>query len=390
MVPGMQDILDDLSGIRKHIEKNRESILANLVMFSEIPAPTFGESLRRDFLLTRFTESSLLNVSTDELDNALGILPGSVGEQNILVSAHLDTIFDGSTDHNVSVQPTRITGAGVGDNSLGVAAIASLPFLLETLKIELKSNLILMGSSRSLGDGDLGGTRFFLDNTKMKIAAGISVEGVKLGRISYTSIGMSRNEVKYAVPEEYDWTRFGAVGSIVTLNELINRILEIPLPKKPRTSIVLGSIRGGSGYTNIAKESVLRFEIRSESAEMVANLTGLIADIASELSSTSGSEVTFRTFAERAPGGLAFSHPLPVQARQILNTLGVTPRISPSTSELSAFIDKNIPAVTIGLTSGEDIGLPTEKIEITPMYSGITQLIGLLLAIDGGYCDGSQ
>ena len=47
-----------------------------------------------------------------------------------------------------------------------------------------------MGSARSLGRGDLEGLRFFLDNFKKPITAGVCIEGVKLGRLSYSSIGI--------------------------------------------------------------------------------------------------------------------------------------------------------------------------------------------------------
>ena len=70
--------------------------------------------------------------------------------------------------------------------------------------------------------------------------------------------------------------------------------------------------------------------------------------------------------------------------------LGIKPRISPSTSELSAFIDKGIPAVTVGLTNGERLNEANERVEIEPIGSGLEQLLGLILAVDKGYCDESQ
>jgi di/tripeptidase len=275
----------------------------------------------------------------------------------------------------------------VGDNSLSLAVLSAFPGLLEELGIELKSNIILMGSARSLGHGNIEGLRFFLNNTDMSIHNGICLEGVKLGRLSHTSIGMARCEVTYRLPEEYDWTRFGAVGSIVTINELINRILEIPIPKRPKTNIVLGSITGGRSFNSIATESQLRFEIRSESGEMVETLRQRIEDIATEVSSHNGSDVAINILAQRKPGGISFSHPLAANARTLMNSLGIYPRISPSTSELSAFIDQHIPALTLGLTDGENLNKPEENILIDPIYTGLTQFLGILLAIDRGLCD---
>ena len=382
-------LLDRLSEFQAGARDLSEILLTNLVMISEIPAPTFGEQQRMSFLLDRFNEYELQNCSTDEADNALGILPGRAGEQNILVVAHMDTAFLEKVDHTVSIEPTSVSGAGIGDDSLGLAAIATLPSLLSHLGIQLNSNVILMGSARSLGRGDIEGIRFFLNNKNVPISTGICVEGVKLGRLSYASIGMLRGEIHYRVPEEYDWTRFGAGGAIVNMNDVINRILEIPLPRRPRTSIVLNSIEAGASFNTIPRQATLQFEIRSESGEFVRRLGDQIGDIAAETSSQTGAEVEFNVLARRQPGGLGFSHPMAAQSRAIIKALGVNPRISPSTSELSAFIDHNIPAVTIGLTQGEHHNEENERLDIEPIYLGLAQLIGMLVAIDGGYADGS-
>lgn len=223
----------------------RDIMLANAVMIGEIPAPTFHEDVRVRFMQDRFSECGLQHCSTDEVGNGFGVLPGKTGERRILLVAHADTVFSEKVDHTITMQADRMIGPGVGDNSLGLAALASLPQLLDACGIRLQSDLILMAASRSLGRGNLEGLRFFLQNMKEPIHAAICVEGVQLGRLSYSSIGMLRGEISVRVPEQYDWTRFGAAGAVITLNDIINKINRIRLPKRPKTSIVLGSIEGG-------------------------------------------------------------------------------------------------------------------------------------------------
>ena len=111
-----------------------------------------------------------------------------------------------------------------------------------------------------------------------------------------------------------------------------------------------------------------------------------IRSLADEMTSLTGANVKFVEMARRKPGGTQFSHSLNRTSRSILEQLGVTPRLSPSTSELSAFIDKTIPAVTIGLTNGEQLGELDEVIEIEPIKKGLAQLIAMLQAVDKGYC----
>lgn len=387
MAYSFKKILDSLDPIREQARELKEIVLANLVMFGEIPAPTFREEKRIDFLIDRFKEAELDQVSVDEGGNGIGILKGTKGNGNILLVAHADTVFSGNTDHTIEVQPEIVTGPGVADNSLGLSVLATLPFLLGKFNMKLNKNLILMGATRSLGRGNLEGLRFFLANVNRPIEVGVGLEGVELGRLSHTCIGMQRGEITCQVPEEYDWSRFGDASAILTINEVINKINEIRLPQRPRTSIVMGSIEGGTSFNTTALHSTLRFEIRSESAEMVSNINRTIREIVTEVSSRSGDTIGLDIFAKREPGGIAFSHPLIHHTRRIMNRLQIEPRPGPSTSELSAFIDHKIPAITLGLTHGDYIHEPNESIEIEPVFKGIAQVIGTLSAIDGGYCE---
>ena len=382
-----KQIIKELPRLRDESRTLREILLTNLVMIGEIPAPTFGEGRRLEFLQHRFAECHLQNCSTDPAGNVLGIYPGRDGKRSILLVAHADTVFPETADHTVSLQADHAAGIGLADNSLGLAVLATLPTLFEKADIELESNLILMGATTSLGHGNLAGLRFFLDNNRVPLTAGVCVEGVELGRLSMASIGMLRGEITCSISEEYDWSRFGTTSAILTLNEVINRIMEIPLPKRPRTNVVLGTIEGGQSFNTIAKKAVLGFEIRSESADMVNEIARHMHNITAEIASASGSEIKLDIFARRQPGGINFSHPLAERSRQIMEALNIPLRVAPSTSELSAFIDQKLPALTTAITTAENLNEPGEKIYIDPMFTGMAQLVGMILAIDGGFCD---
>lgn len=383
-------ILKELPIIRDQVAALREIVLSNLVMISEIASPTFQESERAAFLIERFTESQLVNCSTDECNNAFGILNGTEGRRTILVVAHLDTIFGNDRDLTVTVGEDTIHGAGLSDNSLGVAIIAALPLLLERLNIALKSNIILMGSARSLGSGNIEGIRFFLDNSSLNVHNAICVEGVELGRLSVESIGMLRTELTLAKPEILDWSRFDVTSAIVDMNDIINRIQEMPLPRRPRTTIALNAIHSDASFSHVPTMAQLLYEIRSESDSMVERVATDIAHIGDEVASRSEAQVAIRTIARRRPGGMPFSHPMVRAARAILSTLGEEARIQPSTSELSACIDRAIPALTIGISHCTNLNTPQEQLALQPIAHGIAQLVGLLRAIDEELCDESE
>lgn len=385
-----EEILEQLEPLRNELLQFRETILANLVMLGEIASPTFSEQDRVLFLMQRFCECGLQNTSSDEVGNGVGIIPGRDKDSNILLVAHADTVFDSKTDHTITLHEQEAVGPGVADNSLGLALLASLPTILERLDISLQSNLVLMGAVRELGRGNLEGLGFFLENNRMPFRAGLCVEGAQLGRLSYGSAGMLRGEIVCRVPEEFDWVRRGSGGAIVILNEVINRLLAIPLPRRPRTSVVLGSTESGAGYNLLPLDGMLRFEVRSESDEEVRAIREKIEDLVAEVVSVTGAEIEFRVVATREAGGIGIGHPLVRASRRIMENLDITPAIAPSISELSMLIRHGIPAVTLGMTRADGLHTLRESVRVDTMFTGIAQFVGLLLAIDGGFCDEAE
>ncbi|HBN26966.1 MAG TPA: hypothetical protein DD405_05820 [Desulfobacteraceae bacterium] len=94
-----------------------------------------------------------------------------------------------------------------------------------------------------------------------------------------------------------------------------------------------------------------------------------------------------KTISSTNPARLQFSHPLVKQAVSVMKTLGIAPVSENSESELSIFLANDIPAVTLGVSKGNNYHLENGSIEIEPIFTGIAQIIGVLLALDSGECD---
>ncbi len=387
--PAPEQLLEAIPDYAKKLQDARELFLANVVMFGEIPGPTFRETRRTQFLLDRFHESDLHDVAMDESGNASAILPGTERSNVILVAAHADTVFEEDSHPAMVVGQDSITGPGIADNSLGLAAIASLPMLLELLNIQLADDLLMVGTTKSLGRGNLEGMKHFLSTRQVPIRTGVCVEGAEQGRLSYSGLGMLRGEIKLKVPSDYDWNRFGASGAIGHLARLVNGIMEIPIPREPKTRIAFGSLRCGTSYDTVPRRGALRFEIRSEEDTMLAELEAKLRDIIDEFSLQHGTELSMEIIARGSNCGIPFSHPLVKSTRQIMDALEINPMVTPSAGDLSALIDAGNPGVTVGITTVENSREENETISIKPIFQGLAQLIGLLQAIDSGHCDES-
>ena len=235
----------DVGGLPSALLPLREQILADLTMLAQIPAPTGEEEQRIRYVLDRFVEAGLPEVGPDEMGNAVGLLPGRQGQRTIMLVAHVDTIYPRTVNHNVTLEPDRVIGPGVGDNALGVAAMSLIPACLAHLGIELDSHLGLLASVQSLGRSNHAGLRFFLDHPPRPIDCGIVVEGLQLGRANYLSIGKIRGDIVCDVcPEKLRSDQ--SQNALVALNHVINRILSIAVPTQPYTKIRLAQDARGA------------------------------------------------------------------------------------------------------------------------------------------------
>ena len=352
----------------------RERLLADLVMIAQIPAPGGEEGHRVRFLLDRFAEAGISDAAADEVGNAVGRLQGRKGDRNILLVSHLDTIFPVSLVHNVTVEADRVIGPGVGDNALGAAIVSMMPVVLEHLGIQLDSNLILLGSTSSVGRGNHAGIRFFLDHMPGRVDCGVCVEGMQLGRVNYFSIGTARGDVTCDVRAEPSRS-YGTESALVVINHIINRILGISTPNRPYTVIRMGKMWAGVSYDVEPDHAALGLEIVSHSDEMIEQIHGQIQDIVSEMSARHAVDAHLDVFFKTQAGGMPFSHPLVKRVLEVMQSLGIEPDQGHSPSELSELIARDIPAVTLGITRGEKI------------LSGVAHLVGAILAIDEGACD---
>jgi len=361
----------------------QEMLLANLVMIGEIPASTFHEQNRVKFLVQRFTECGLQNCSTDEFGNGIAILPGKDHKKTILLVAHVDTSFDNRVDHTYTVNARHVIGPGSGDNSLGVAVLATLPTLLSKLGIQLQSDILMLGATSFREQGNLEGLRSFLANQHTDLGFGISIEGVPLGRLGYHSMATMGGEIVC----KFDTNHEHRPGAIHVLNRVIHRLCRFADDPLNDATLTLGTVEGGASYKVPARSATLRFLFKSDRDEIIQETTEEIRKIIQTVQGETDCWIDLEVFAKCRAGGLDPSHPLIQQSRRIIAGLGISPIESPHTTVISGFHEHGIPALCLGITTGEYINYPDEKVEIAPMVTGIAQLIGLLLAYDGGCCD---
>lgn len=387
----MDDILKKLPFFVDRIKTIKETVISNIVLIGETPGPTFGEDARADMFLDRLSGAMVDELGKDQLKNAIGIIKGKDGKNNrpVFLTAHLDTAYaPEDVDHNYIVRKNAITGPGILDNTVSIGILAALPVILRHLDLSFSSDIVIAGVTQSIGRGNLRGIRHLLNTWNRPIRNGIILEGQHLGHFNYYSEGIIRGEIACAIPaSDHYFTHKFKPNAILVLNDVINELLCINLPQRPRCRIIIGNIQGGYKHGVIAVEARLGFEIQSDSDDMVKKVYEKIEDIVEGIGHEHSVALKIETITVQNAAALKYGHPLVKCGVSVIKSLGLKPVSESSESELSVFLSRNIPALALGMTIGKNAHLENATMRINPMFTGIAQIIGLLMAIDRGFCD---
>ncbi len=384
----MEEIIKKLPSFVNAVKKIKETIITNIVFIGQTPSPTFQEQHRTQQLMERLVETGVDECTTDGYQNPIGLIRGTSDKKPpIFAVTHLDTFFEKDIDHNFMVKKNSITGPGILDNAVGVGVLASLPEVFRILDIRFESDIVLAGVIQSIGKGNLRGIRHLLKTWETPVRGAVCIEGGELGRLNYATDGMKRCEIICDIMKGRDVVHKFKPNAILILHQIIEQILKMRLPQKPRSRVIIGKISGGYKHGLIACDATLGFEIQSDSDRMVKTIFKDINDIVDGISHETQVDLKLKTISTLSSSRLRYNHPLVKNTVEIMKTLNLKPVSTPSESELSIFLSRKIPAVTLGVTKGENYHLVNAKMEIDPMFTGIAQIVGVLMAIDKGVCD---
>ena len=120
---------------------------------------------------------------------------------------------------------------------------------------------------------------------------------------------------------------------------------------------------------------------------MVKSIFNDIKDIIEAISHENEVELALKTISNLKASTLTYNHPLVKSTVQVMKELEINPAGGPNEAELSIFLSRKIPAITLGITNGENYHQKNATAKIDPIFKGIAQIIGVIMAIDSGVCD---
>lgn len=331
----------------------------NLIELTEIEAPPFKEEKRAKEFAKRLQLAGLENVWIDSIGNVIGFLKGSIGNKNIAINAHIDTVFPEGTDVRVQVRNDTLYAPGIGDDTRGLAMLLTIAETIKMNNIEPVNNIIFIGTVGEEGLGDLRGVRYLFENNNPKIDSWIAIDGGSIGRVNNQALGSYRYEVVFDGPGGHSWGAFGLVNPHHALGYGIKNFIEkadLYTSSGPKTSYNVGVISGGTSINSIPFESSMLIDIRSiepnrldDMEEILFNSMQKALKDQNEMK-RSGSDLTLtiNKIGNRPSGKVEESVPLIQRTIAATQYMGVEPRLTIGSTDSNIPISIGVPAVTIG------------------------------------------
>ena len=343
----------------KYIIDVEDKTNKNLIELTEIEAPPFKEQKRAKEFSERLKLAGIEKVWIDSIGNVIGFLEGSIGNKNIAIDAHLDTVFPEGTDVKVQIKNDTLFAPGIGDDTRGLAMILTIAETIVNSEIKPVDNILFIGTVGEEGLGDLRGVRYLFKNNEPKIDSWIAIDGGSIGRVNNQALGSYRYEVIFDGPGGHSWGAFGLVNPHHALGAGIKNFVEkadIYTDNGPKTSYNVGIISGGTSINSIPFKSSMQIDIRSidpnrlnDMEEILFNSMNKALDEQNAIKRSGPDlKLTINKIGNRPSGKVDESVPLIQKTIAATQYMGVEPRLTIGSTDSNIPISLGLPAVTIG------------------------------------------
>ena len=343
-----------------------EQLVADVLELAAIPAPTFAEEARLDWL----ERAPHLGAGTVGPATRPGNLVWQWGDgrPELAILAHVDTVFPAETPLSFRREDGRLIGPGIGDNA--AAVVVALHAVSEFLGEQPARPGALVFTVGEEGLGNLSGAPSRLARASspprswpLRGTGSSACSSMRSGALASGFASRGRA----AIPGSTAAGRARCTGSSPSAR-ICSRT------RTPDTPVNLGTISGGQSVNTIAAEAELVAEMRSLDE---APLDAFVA--AAE--SLRGPRAPRRDRRRRRAAARRAARPglaAPGRRPSVRRDLGLPDELEAGSTDANAALARGIPAVALGCSYGQGMHTTGEWIEADALKLGLRQLAGVL------------
>ena len=328
-----------------------------------IPAPTFREEKRAEYMQAQFRQLGL-DARIDRAGNVVATLSADKNGTRplVAVTAHLDTVLAPETGDDIKLQGDRFLGPGVADNGAGVAALIAVARVATQFDLfsTTPAGLALVANVGEEGEGNLSGMRFLCRQSPLasRFRGFLVLDGPATDHITADALACRRFEVTIQGPGGHSWSDFGMANPVNTLCRAISEFADqrAELGAQPtKSSFNFGVIEGGSTINAIPALARAKADLRAEDPaqldEMVQQLARTLeraAQVENERATAGRVTAKMRETGSRPGGKLPPGAGILAILKAVDEHLGVRSHLDCASTDANIPLSLGIPALSIG------------------------------------------
>lgn len=383
------------------IENEIERKLEEQMELCAIPSPSNHEGERARRFREMFIEAGFADVHLDEVNNVLVRYKGSGGGAPVLLlSAHMDTVFDLDVDCTPKIDKDGIIHApGIADDAGGMAEVLTVARVMRENGIVAIGDIIFGGSVGEEALGNLRGVRNIFSKPN-DIDAFISIDGSHPGWLTHNALGSYIYRVQYDGEGGHVHDMFGHPDPGFALVRAAAKIASISVPNVPGTNFNISNLEGSNIIGAIPAQASMFVGIRSPRAGTLEEIKTKILSIFRQACDEENDRwnhpackvsVNIECIDERPCGQQHMDNSIVQAAIAAIQLFGHEPCITHAAStDANIPINLGIPAIAIGRGGYVKYGhTVNEQYDPTDAHIGPQRALILALTLAGfeGVCE---
>jgi tripeptide aminopeptidase len=388
--PGILERDPAVKSALEAIKTNEPEMLDRQVHICEIPAPPFHEQERGLELQRLFEQLNLKDVHIDQAGNVIGVRPGTQPHPNVVLAAHLDTVFPEGTNVKVTREGNIMKGPGIGDDCRGLVTMLGVIRALDEAHIHTPGTVTFVADVGEEGLGDLRGMKqLFNEDLKGQIDDFISIDGLGLG-VTNVGVGSYRYKVTFKGPGGHSYGAFGMANPIQAMGRVIAKIDAFQVPSQPKTTFNVGRVGGGTSVNAIPFEAWMEVDMRSADVKSLDRVNAMFKNALKEAVEEENRRwnnkgpvtVSPEMVGLRPAGQTPEDSPIVQTALAVSKSLGFNSKLGAGSTDSNVPMNLHIPAITIGGGgSGANAHSLNEYYDSTDSWKGTQRALLLVVAL---------
>ncbi len=343
--------------------KERQWISEHHLALCRVPAPTFLEEKRAEWMVAQFKTIGC-EARIDRGGNVVAQFSPDAQGPYLAVTAHLDTVLAPRTPDDITLDADgTMRGPGVSDNGAGLAALLAIARALKVCPAGInRASLLFVANVCEEGEGNLSGMRFLCRQANLanKFKGFLVLDGPSIDHITCQALASRRFEVTFQGSGGHSWSDFGIGNPVHALSRTIASFMDesadIGPSYLPRTSYNFGLIDGGTSINSIPTEARAKVDIRSEDEGKIDELADRLKHcvdraLKKENAAATGGKVNARMkeIGSRPGGALAEDSPMLNVIRAVDAHFGIRSHLDCASTDANVPLSMGVPAVSIGV-----------------------------------------